>query len=199
MSAGSSAAQWSPSGTAWLNTSCVAGIPAPILGRGGGWVIGHPTHPRYPEPNHVRLDVASRSGPSGPQQDAPPRRSLAFVTQPDVPAIGVGLPELHLVRLHQVQPPVLGDQARVGLQASATLLGLPMDLRQRIEGPALLAVQARHPPLQGPVAKVGRALGGSGELGPAPHPYLARSEEHTSELQSRFDIVCRLLLEKKKS
>src|SRR5699024_7087891 len=38
------------------------------------------------------------------------------------------------------------------------------------------------------------------------HSYLAkntfaknlRSEEHTSELQSRFDIVCRLLLEKKK-
>src|SRR5207249_8133290 len=26
-----------------------------------------------------------------------------------------------------------------------------------------------------------------------------RSEEHTSELQSRFDIVCRLLLEKKKN
>src|SRR5207249_10291146 len=28
------------------------------------------------------------------------------------------------------------------------------------------------------------------------HPQ--RSEEHTSELQSRFDLVCRLLLEKKK-
>src|SRR5207249_5790379 len=28
---------------------------------------------------------------------------------------------------------------------------------------------------------------------------LKRSEEHTSELQSRFDLVCRLLLEKKKS
>src|SRR5699024_12592178 len=27
---------------------------------------------------------------------------------------------------------------------------------------------------------------------------LWRSEEHTSELQSRFDLVCRLLLEKKK-
>src|SRR5699024_11451414 len=26
-----------------------------------------------------------------------------------------------------------------------------------------------------------------------------RSEEHTSELQSRFDLVCRLLLEKKQS
>src|SRR5207249_8892396 len=27
---------------------------------------------------------------------------------------------------------------------------------------------------------------------------MMRSEEHTSELQSRFDLVCRLLLEKKK-
>src|SRR5699024_12027474 len=27
---------------------------------------------------------------------------------------------------------------------------------------------------------------------------ICRSEEHTSELQSRFDLVCRLLLEKKK-
>src|SRR5207249_9418269 len=29
-------------------------------------------------------------------------------------------------------------------------------------------------------------------------PMRIRSEEHTSELQSRFDLVCRLLLEKKK-
>src|SRR5699024_11816446 len=28
--------------------------------------------------------------------------------------------------------------------------------------------------------------------------FYVRSEEHTSELQSRFDLVCRLLLEKKK-
>src|SRR5699024_12353873 len=32
-----------------------------------------------------------------------------------------------------------------------------------------------------------------------PHAlFPTRSEEHTSELQSRFDLVCRLLLEKKK-
>src|SRR5699024_12750300 len=31
----------------------------------------------------------------------------------------------------------------------------------------------------------------------APAEFSARSEEHTSELQSRFDLVCRLLLEKK--
>src|SRR5437868_10002515 len=30
------------------------------------------------------------------------------------------------------------------------------------------------------------------------HTHDDRSEEHTSELQSRFDLVCRLLLEKKK-
>src|SRR5437868_7698634 len=30
-------------------------------------------------------------------------------------------------------------------------------------------------------------------------PTHTRSEEHTSELQSRFDLVCRLLLEKKKA
>src|SRR5438067_6999335 len=29
--------------------------------------------------------------------------------------------------------------------------------------------------------------------------FALRSEEHTSELQSRFDLVCRLLLEKKKT
>src|SRR5207249_5990838 len=32
---------------------------------------------------------------------------------------------------------------------------------------------------------------------PKPKSRPSRSEEHTSELQSRFDLVCRLLLEKK--
>src|SRR5437868_10218026 len=32
----------------------------------------------------------------------------------------------------------------------------------------------------------------------SPRAPSSRSEEHTSELQSRFDLVCRLLLEKKK-
>src|SRR5712675_3315505 len=34
--------------------------------------------------------------------------------------------------------------------------------------------------------------------GRGPRPAAARSEEHTSELQSRLHLVCRLLLEKKK-
>src|SRR5439155_3112266 len=40
---------------------------------------------------------------------------------------------------------------------------------------------------------------GRGEYGsPRVHRELRRSEEHTSELQSRGHLVCRLLLEKKK-
>src|SRR5699024_6109657 len=44
----------------------------------------------------------------------------------------------------------------------------------------------------------GNILGfhGVSTLSTEPHQ---RSEEHTSELQSRFDLVCRLLLEKKKN
>src|SRR5689334_24487468 len=38
-----------------------------------------------------------------------------------------------------------------------------------------------------------------GAIGSAPSPATTtRSEEHTSELQSQFHLVCRLLLEKKK-
>src|SRR5699024_12141959 len=47
-----------------------------------------------------------------------------------------------------------------------------------------------------PRRSIRRAWGGrTGIRSPAASP---RSEEHTSELQSRFDLVCRLLLEKKK-
>src|SRR5438132_7842597 len=37
------------------------------------------------------------------------------------------------------------------------------------------------------------------KFGGGPHLAINRSEEHTSELQSHSDLVCRLLLEKKKT
>src|SRR5437868_15282655 len=43
-----------------------------------------------------------------------------------------------------------------------------------------------------------RARSHNGEPEPRGARHAGRSEEHTSELQSRFDLVCRLLLEKKK-
>src|SRR2546421_6008096 len=44
----------------------------------------------------------------------------------------------------------------------------------------------------------GKAGGKTDDRGVYADAYDGRSEEHTSELQSRSDIVCRLLLEKKK-
>src|SRR5690554_7925746 len=42
---------------------------------------------------------------------------------------------------------------------------------------------------------VGHVIGAAHDMR---HPHIHRSEEHTSELQSRPHLVCRLLLEKKK-
>src|SRR5699024_12288385 len=52
-------------------------------------------------------------------------------------------------------------------------------------------------------AIVAESVGGEQDVESTRAAYLSgdaamRSEEHTSELQSRFDLVCRLLLEKKK-
>src|SRR5947207_2668149 len=54
--------------------------------------------------------------------------------------------------------------------------------------------------LAGAAARAGAGDGPDGDLAPL-HPdqhFRRRSEEHTSELQSHSDLVCRLLLEKKK-
>src|SRR5687768_17743984 len=48
-------------------------------------------------------------------------------------------------------------------------------------------------------APAGRRGGGGGAGHGDPAGTVGRSEEHTSELQSRLHLVCRLLLEKKKT
>src|SRR5207249_11164708 len=79
-----------------------------------------------------------------------------------------------------------GSQIRkppAGERELPTLAGQrkPLAVRRHVDGEEIHrggADEARHKP-------VGRLA-------------VERSEEHTSELQSRFDLVCRLLLEKKK-
>src|SRR5438105_13529386 len=67
-----------------------------------------------------------------------------------------------------------------------------------ISGPAVQLVRnhlrscAWHPGSRRPDEVLPETL----DLGPR---LVGRSEEHTSELQSRVDLVCRLLLEKKKT
>src|SRR5438034_4918347 len=64
------------------------------------------------------------------------------------------------------------------------------------------AVRSRPAPGRGGVSRErahDRGPGRRGAAGPGTaHTSGARSEEHTSELQSHSDLVCRLLLEKKK-
>src|SRR2546427_1388799 len=53
-------------------------------------------------------------------------------------------------------------------------------------------------PRRGQADRVSRHLRIPGRPAPRGGPVRARSEEHTSELQSQSNLVCRLLLEKKK-
>src|SRR2546430_13432604 len=55
-------------------------------------------------------------------------------------------------------------------------------------------LRARASPVQPVSTRPARAIGGGYRGGAPPLP---RSEEHTSELQSQSNLVCRLLLEKK--
>src|SRR5699024_12346518 len=60
------------------------------------------------------------------------------------------------------------------------------------------ALRAAHLSVTSP-SRLRRATSPQGEAFRGGGPYdLYEIEEHTSELQSRFDLVCRLLLEKKK-
>src|SRR2546421_3377414 len=70
----------------------------------------------------------------------------------------------------------IGDENSDRMHTHAVLAG---DVHRAADGAELRHLRDRHI----------RAAGGA-------HRY--RSEEHTSELQSRSDLVCRLLLEKKK-
>src|SRR3712207_7896511 len=82
----------------------------------------------------------------------------------------------------------------------STLFPYPT-LFQSIYG-SLMSTPILNPPQSGilgmhKIQERPMVVGGKVEV--RPMMYLARSEEHTSELQSRQYLVCRLLLEKKKN
>src|SRR2546422_6142166 len=75
------------------------------------------------------------------------------------------------------------DVAVTGVQTCALPISLDRDRRRR----------------RAAIGRLRRVAGCPEPLGRAVHGRAgARSEEHTSELQSRLHLVCRLLLEKKK-
>src|SRR5207248_9327530 len=76
---------------------------------------------------------------------------------------------------------------------------LPVARQQQLIGVEVAEGQAAHHPGR-PVGRRGPQLvlgDGKDALAVGLH-LVGRSEEHTSELQSPYDLVCRLLLEKKK-
>src|SRR2546427_8113534 len=61
------------------------------------------------------------------------------------------------------------------------------------------AVRANEPSVRRAAARSGRIEKDQRHAGPSGRQPAQRSEEHTSELQSQSNLVCRLLLEKKKN
>src|SRR2546429_5932716 len=86
------------------------------------------------------------------------------------------------ITMRMFLPPISRLQClKSGAQASATSRPTELDPVKLMTGTALCRAS------------------GAPALGPSPLTKFTRSEEHTSELQSRLHLVCRLLLEKKKS
>src|SRR5206468_8905438 len=116
------------------------------------------------------VDALARPGWSGVSAAAAPDSSAAAPERPGRRAVR--------------------DVAPLAVAAIATSLALWVSVRPRPEAPAR------------PVARFTLVLPPSAPMSDVPAGTTVamspRSEEHTSELQSRSDLVCRLLLEKKK-
>src|SRR6266540_5387185 len=116
-------------------------------------------------------------------------------------------PSLRSLRLRQREAEVLiemSPQMRREKAKEEPSYALPEELQlltaQRIRPPM---PPSRRPRLRSTHSPSGPTTGCSWPDGSSPIPTSstrrqARSEEHTSELQSHHDLVCRLLLEKKK-
>src|SRR5699024_12433195 len=91
-------------------------------------------------------------------------------------------------------PPSLHDALPIFEVRIVVVVGRTQGRRQHHPCPRDLVWRTDvAPTLDGGLDLAGRGIGVM--LGQQDAP--KRSEEHTSELQSRFDLVCRLLLEKK--
>src|SRR3989449_5877322 len=97
----------------------------------------------------------------------------------------------------EIYPLSLHDALPISAKAIAYVRRLPLLAVNHLEG-HLRSVWLEHPAAAFPAVSL-IASGGhtrSDPTRPGPRVTATRSEEHTSELQSRLHLVCRLLLEK---
>src|SRR5699024_11391083 len=106
-------------------------------------------------------------------------------SRPSLPLPDTAPRKLHTLSLHDALPISGTDGAALGPKRRSGHRGRGLGIAPHGDTPG----QPGGPP------RTDRIAHGSGHQGGVLCP---RSEEHTSELQSRFDLVCRLLLEKKK-
>src|SRR5699024_12208203 len=88
------------------------------------------------------------------------------------------------------RPSALGRQRRAAA-AAAVVRGPAMLMRSRAPRRSTRGTRQLRVLMPRGLAGLARESG----IGASAHAAAGRSEEHTSELQSRFDLVCRLLLE----
>src|SRR5256886_11877958 len=130
---------------------------------------------------------------SGPPADRrPSRRSL--VASPSAANSGAALPLLDILRelLDLPGPAVVVHAERLGATGERDAIEPGLDDRER--GAALCVLERELDQRRG----LGRVVHGGVDGVGVPAIREVRSEEHTSELQSQSNLVCRLLLEKKK-
>src|SRR5699024_2917606 len=108
------------------------------------------------------------------------------------------------VRAVRELPPVAVAEMLRAPSAPALLELLGITGKDLAELSALIGPAVEDPEILGEITRTANLLrAGAGlevpaaDLAALGREHGARSEEHTSELQSRFDLVCRLLLEKK--
>src|SRR2546421_10519535 len=153
-------------------------VPSHVKGSGRGWVTAE--YGMLPRSTHTRSDrEAAKGKQSGRTQEIQRLIGRALRAAVDLQTLGE--------RQVLIDCDVL--QAAGGTRTAAITRGHPA------LGIALRRMQ-RDKALRAPVAAISVGiLAGQALLD---LDYEERSEEHTSELQSRSDLVCRLLLEKKK-
>src|SRR5690606_40434430 len=105
--------------------------------------------------------------------------------QPYLPIVAP-IPVMSTVPLHDALPILDGILPVIGLVVARLERRVRQEGRERRHGFGHIPFY-RH-----------RSLGGEGRRGIDQFGQVLRSEEHTSELQSRENLVCRLLLEKEK-
>src|SRR5437867_8908215 len=103
------------------------------------------------------------------------RRVRVNIHRPDVAAVYPGVPEAEYS----------------GFKIQMSVLGLTPEIEFLLQ--AVLKNQSRVP-----IGVIRARRRWREDINDEDRPLVSRSEEHTSELQSPYDLVCRLLLEKKK-